>query len=100
MQIDSGAFIKGIEYASSTESIVVGKPEKDFFNSLIIDEKLENLFTNSNSTRLKVIKKTIRDGSVILDLQQTSTISAVRKVRKYIFLVGQRITIITIAPVF
>ena len=32
MQIDSGAFIKGIEYASSTESIVVGKPEKDFFN--------------------------------------------------------------------
>ena len=37
MQIDSGAFIKGIEYASSTESIVVGKPEKDFFNIAIKD---------------------------------------------------------------
>ena len=32
MQIDSGAFIKGIEYAASIESIVIGKPEKSFFN--------------------------------------------------------------------
>ena len=35
MQIDSGAFIKGIEYASSTKSIVIGKPKKDFFNIAI-----------------------------------------------------------------
>ncbi len=37
MQIDSGAFIKGIEYASSTESLVIGKPEKDFFNMAVKD---------------------------------------------------------------
>ena len=37
MQIDSGAFIKGIEYASSTESLVIGKPEKDFFNIAVKD---------------------------------------------------------------
>ena len=70
--------------------------EKDFLNSLITDERLENLVTNSNSTRLKVRKKTVRNGSVILDLQQSSAISSVDKVRKYIFLVGQNITIMTI----
>ena len=45
MQIDSGAFIKGIEYASSTKSIVVGKPERDFFNIAIDQIKIpkENL---------------------------------------------------------
>ena len=45
LQIDSGAFIKGIEYAASTESILVGKPEKNFFNLAIddINIPLENL---------------------------------------------------------
>ena len=62
----------------------------------MIDKKLENLVTNSNSIRLKAGKKTLRNELVILDLQQTSAISSVRKVRKYIFLVGQRITIMTI----
>ena len=71
--------------------------EKDFLNSLITDERLEDLVKRSNSIRLKVRKKTIRNGAVILDLQQTSTISSVKKVRKYIFLVGQRITIMTIS---
>jgi len=71
--------------------------EKDFLNSLITDERLEGLVNSSNSIRLKVRKKTIRNGAVILDLQQTSTISSVKKVRKYIFLVGQRITIMTIS---
>ena len=70
--------------------------EKNFLNSIMIDEKLENLVTNSNSIRLKAGKKTLRNELVILDLQQTSAISSVRKVRKYIFLVGQRITIMTI----
>ena len=70
--------------------------EKNFLNSIMIDENLENLVTNSNSIRLKVGKKTLRNELVILDLQQTSAISSVRKVRKYIFLVGQRITIMTI----
>jgi len=32
LQIDSGAFIKAIEYATSSESIVVGKPTLEFFN--------------------------------------------------------------------
>ena len=71
--------------------------EKDFLNSLITDERLEDLVNRSNSIKLKVRDKTIRNGAVILDLQQTSTISSVKKVRKYIFLVGQRITIMTIS---
>ena len=71
--------------------------EKDFLNSLITDERLEGLVNRSNSIRLKVSKKTLKNGSVILDLQQTSTVLSVKKVRKYIFLVGQRITIMTIA---
>ena len=75
----------------------VSLSEKNFLNSLITDEKFENLVTNSNSIRLKVSKKTLKNGSVILDLQQTSTVLSVKKVRKYIFLVGQRITIMTIA---
>ena len=32
LQIDSGAFIKAIEYATSSESIVVGKPSTAFFD--------------------------------------------------------------------
>ena len=71
--------------------------EKDFLNSLITDERLEDLVKKPNAITLKVRKKTSREGVVILDLQQTSTISSVKKVRKYIFLVGQRITIMTIS---
>lgn len=41
LQIDSGAFIKGIEYASSTESIVVGKPAKTFFDVAVKDINIE-----------------------------------------------------------
>ena len=45
LQIDSGAFIKGIEYATSTNSIVVGKPESNFFDIAVqdINIKKENL---------------------------------------------------------
>ncbi len=71
--------------------------EKDFLNSLTKDSKLEFLLTNSNSMSLKVRKKIVRNGIVILDLQPISSVSSVKKVRKYIFLVGQRITIMTIA---
>ncbi len=71
--------------------------EKDFLNGLAKDNKLEVLFTNSNSMRLKVRKKTVRNELVVLDLQQISSLSSIKKVRKYIFLVGQRITIMSIA---
>ena len=75
----------------------VSLSEKDFLNGLAKDSNLESLFTNANSKGLKVRNKTLRNGLVILDLQQSSSVSSVKKVRKYIFLVGQRITIITIA---
>ena len=42
LQIDSGAFIKGIEYAAGVKSHVIGKPEKDFFNLAINDLGLDN----------------------------------------------------------
>lgn len=41
LQIDSGAFIKGIEYATSTDSIVVGKPESNFFDIAVQDINIE-----------------------------------------------------------
>ena len=41
LQIDSGAFIKAIEYAPSTESIVVGKPTMEFFNLALKDIKFK-----------------------------------------------------------
>tara|TARA_Y100001970_G_C14215547_1_gene849445 strand:+ start:496 stop:1275 length:780 start_codon:yes stop_codon:yes gene_type:complete len=41
LQIDSGAFIAGIEYASSTESIVVGKPTTAFFDIAVKDINIE-----------------------------------------------------------
>ena len=41
LQIDSGAFIKAIEYATSTESIVVGKPTMEFFNLALKDIKIK-----------------------------------------------------------
>jgi len=37
LQIDTGAFIKAIEYATSTTSEVIGKPEKTFFE-LVLNE--------------------------------------------------------------
>lgn len=37
LQIDSGAFIRAIEYATSTDSEVIGKPEKTFFQLAIDD---------------------------------------------------------------
>ena len=37
LQIDSGAFIKAIEYATFTDSEVIGKPEKAFFQLAIDD---------------------------------------------------------------
>lgn len=40
LQIDSGAFIKGIEYATTTKSIVVGKPNPDFFKLALKDLSL------------------------------------------------------------
>ena len=40
LQIDSGAFIKGIEYATSTKSIIVGKPTSNFFKMAINDLKV------------------------------------------------------------
>ena len=35
LQIDSGAFIKGIEYATDTKSIVAGKPSETFFEIVL-----------------------------------------------------------------
>ena len=35
LQIDTGAFIKGIEYATGTISKSIGKPNKDFFSIAI-----------------------------------------------------------------
>ena len=40
LQIDSGAFIKAIEYATSTLSNVVGKPKKSFFELALKDMNL------------------------------------------------------------
>ena len=37
LQIDSGAFIQAIEYATSTHSEVIGKPERTFFQLAIDD---------------------------------------------------------------
>ena len=42
LQIDSGAFIKGIEYAAGIQSHVIGKPQKDFFNLAINDLGIDN----------------------------------------------------------
>ena len=41
LQIDSGAFIKAIEYATSTNSEVVGKPQKSFFELVLKDLNLK-----------------------------------------------------------
>jgi len=37
LQIDSGAFIQGLEYATESKSTVIGKPKKDFFDLAIKD---------------------------------------------------------------
>ena len=84
MQIDSGAFIKGIEYASSTESIVVGKPEKDFFeiaigqiniqreNLLMVGDDLENDIKGAQSCGIQAAL--VKTGKYRLDLVQRSNI--------------------------
>ena len=73
--------------------------EKDFLNNLIRDEKLEAFVTNSKSIRLRTIDKAVRNGFVVINLQQTSETSSVKKVRKYVFLVDQRIAIMTIVNI-
>ena len=73
--------------------------EKDFLNNLIRDEKLEAFVTNSKSIRLRTIDKAVRNGFVVINLQQTSATSSVKKVRKYVFLVDQRIAIMTIVNI-
>lgn len=37
LQIDCGAFIKGLEYVTGEKAIVVGKPSKSFFKLAISD---------------------------------------------------------------
>jgi|LUMJ01.1.fsa_nt_gb HAD superfamily hydrolase (TIGR01458 family) len=40
--LDLGPFVAALEYASSIKSILIGKPEKNFFNLAIEDMKLNN----------------------------------------------------------
>jgi HAD superfamily hydrolase (TIGR01458 family) len=40
LQMDIGAFIDGLEYASAKQAMVIGKPAKDFFHIAIDDMKL------------------------------------------------------------
>ena len=42
LQIDSGAFIKGLEYATGTNSHVIGKPQKEFFDIAVNDLGINN----------------------------------------------------------
>ena len=84
MQIDSGAFIKGIEYASSIESVVVGKPEKDFFeiaisqvniqkeNLLMVGDDLENDIKGAQSCGIQAAL--VKTGKYRSDLVQRSNI--------------------------
>jgi HAD superfamily hydrolase (TIGR01458 family) len=41
LQMDIGAFIHGLEYASQTEAIIIGKPSKDFFNMALSSLSLQ-----------------------------------------------------------
>jgi HAD superfamily hydrolase (TIGR01458 family) len=41
LQMDIGAFIHGLEYASSTQAMIIGKPSADFFNIALADMQLE-----------------------------------------------------------
>ena len=37
LQMDIGAFIHGLEYASNTKAMMIGKPSPDFFNAVLTD---------------------------------------------------------------
>ena len=41
LQMDIGAFIHGLEYASNTQAMMMGKPSADFFNIALADMQLE-----------------------------------------------------------
>lgn len=41
LQMDIGAFIDGLEYASNTSSMIIGKPSADFFNIALKDMRLK-----------------------------------------------------------
>jgi len=40
LQMDIGAFIQGLEYASNTQAMIIGKPSADFFNAVLDDMRL------------------------------------------------------------
>ena len=40
--LDLGPFVAALEYATSKKSVLIGKPEKNFFNLAIEDIKLKN----------------------------------------------------------
>jgi HAD superfamily hydrolase (TIGR01458 family) len=40
LQMDIGAFIHGLEYASNTQAMIIGKPSLDFFNAVLEDMQL------------------------------------------------------------
>ena len=42
LQMDIGAFIQGLEYASNTQAMIIGKPSVDFFNAVLDDMQLNN----------------------------------------------------------
>lgn len=41
LQMDIGAFVHGLEYASNTQAMIIGKPSADFFNMALADMQLE-----------------------------------------------------------
>lgn len=40
LNMDIGAFIAGLEYASNTKAMIIGKPSADFFNAVLSDMQL------------------------------------------------------------
>ena len=42
LSLDLGPFVTALEYATSKKSVLIGKPEKNFFNLAIEDMKLKN----------------------------------------------------------
>lgn len=40
LQMDIGAFIAGLEYASNTEAMIIGKPSANFFHAVLTDMQL------------------------------------------------------------
>ena len=41
LQMDIGAFIQGLEYASNSNAMIIGKPSADFFNVVLSDVQLK-----------------------------------------------------------